>query len=189
MSAIKSVPDWVNRQIVPAALILAITRLGAVPPVVKFKFDAVGWGWSHGQTVTNPLPVASVPVTLSTTAEAVTGTLVDPVAVTFKVTVCPAAGVAPTYPFWPGPDRVSNKRSGSTGTKLEPPGKYPLMSAIKSVPDWVNRHGTVALSDRAARSGVRRATVGPIGPSEAEIGPELGREWCVGGPAAGSAPL
>ena len=43
MSAIRSVPDWVNKQTVPTALILAMTRFGAVPPAVKFKLEAVGW--------------------------------------------------------------------------------------------------------------------------------------------------
>ena len=41
-----------NKHTLPPVPILAITAFGITAPVVKFKFDAVGWADPHGKTVT-----------------------------------------------------------------------------------------------------------------------------------------
>src|SRR4051812_14799543 len=69
-SATRSVPAFVYRQTLPPAPILVITKFGAVPPAVKFKFDAFVRGCPHGHTVTKPSALAPVPVTFNTTARA-----------------------------------------------------------------------------------------------------------------------
>src|SRR5829696_6103449 len=60
----------VNTHTSPGAPSLAITAFGTVAPTVTFKFDAVGCGAPHGNTVTYPSPPASTAVTFSDTADA-----------------------------------------------------------------------------------------------------------------------
>src|SRR2546423_443595 len=94
----RCVPDWVFRQTFPSVPTFTVTKFGVVPPVRRLRFEASGRGEPQGHTVTNPFPVASVPVTLRTTAAASGGTLVAPTPVTWTCTTTPGPGLGPEYP-------------------------------------------------------------------------------------------
>ena len=89
--------------------------------------DTVGRGVPLAHTATQPLPVAPVTVTLTTTADTpVAGT--GPRPVTWTVTV-PALGTAPAGA--PTPDRVSSIRVG--GTEPTAPGVVGAVTAFGGV--------------------------------------------------------
>src|SRR4051794_33582242 len=94
-SAMRCADAWVKMHTLPPSPILEITKFGEVPPGVRLRFDAVGCGDPHGQTVTYPAPSAPVPVTFIATAVALSGTCEVPTPVTSTETTAPAAGLPP----------------------------------------------------------------------------------------------
>src|SRR5674476_235894 len=98
-----------NRSTFPLAPTGAMTRLGTVWALTKFRFEAVGRAVPSAYTVTYPGPAGSVTVTFNTTAETpLAGT--PPRPVTCRCTT-PRAGTATGAA--PTPVRVSNNRDGS----------------------------------------------------------------------------
>src|SRR5262245_39293766 len=122
MSAMRWVPLWVNKHTLPPVPTPTMTRLGVVAPATRLRLDTVGRATPQGQTVTNPLALASVPVTLSTTAAASAGTWLVPVPVTFSSTTPPTPGFGPVYPV-AASGRVSSNRSGTSDVNDAPAGK------------------------------------------------------------------
>src|SRR5690242_16866593 len=72
------VPCDTKTHTLPPSPILAITPLGTVELVTKFRLDAVGRVVPHGHTVAKPAPADSVTVTLSTAVDALAGTSARP---------------------------------------------------------------------------------------------------------------
>src|SRR5262245_38635620 len=89
------------------------TRLATVKFCTKLRFDAVGRGEPHGNTVTKPGRVGSVTVTFSATDVALAGTPARPATWTSTTAfgvVMPIPCCSPSAVGWPG--RVSRTRAG-----------------------------------------------------------------------------
>ena len=94
------------------------TRLGAVFPGTKLRFDAgLGRATPDGQTVAKPAAVGLVSVTFNATAVAFPGT-----PGTARSRVCPADHGVENPPV---PTRESRMRLGLSGSYGMPPGAVP----------------------------------------------------------------
>src|SRR5438552_116283 len=89
-----------------------ITWFGTVPSLTTFRFDVSGRGAPAAETVQYPSFVASVAVTVRTTAVASAGMPACPVICTVMVPLSPGV-VAPR------PLRVSTSRAGGTGVNTD----------------------------------------------------------------------